>query len=234
MIAVVGEALIDAHLDGDLLRPFPGGGPFNTAIALARLGTPACFLGSISRDRFGRQLEQTLHAAGVDTSGVVRVDAPTPIAIVDSASVEPSYSFYLAGTAHEALQPARLRGAPPSRRSAARRNARARDRSSGRGDCRVRRARGGAANARDRPEHPARDDRGSRRLPERFERLAQRCRAGEAQRCRPLVALPGPQPARRRERLLERGAGCVAITHGSDGAEAWTAFGVGQGPARQT
>ena len=49
VIAVVGEALIDAHRDGDLLRLFPGGGPFNTAIALGRLGTPTCYLGAISR-----------------------------------------------------------------------------------------------------------------------------------------------------------------------------------------
>lgn len=33
MIAVVGEALFDAHLDGEGLRLFPGGGPFNTAVA---------------------------------------------------------------------------------------------------------------------------------------------------------------------------------------------------------
>lgn len=104
MIAVVGEALIDAHRDGDVLRLFPGGGPFNTAIALGRLGVPACYLGAISRDRLGRQLNQTLQAAGVDTGRIVHVDVPTPIAIVDSTSAEPSYSFYLAGTAHEALQ----------------------------------------------------------------------------------------------------------------------------------
>jgi fructokinase len=112
VIAVVGEALIDAHLDGDLLRLFPGGGPFNTAIALGRLGAPACYLGAISRDRFGRQLGQTLQAAGVDTHRIVHVDAPTPIAIVDSTSVEPSFSFYLAGTAHEALQPKDLEDLP--------------------------------------------------------------------------------------------------------------------------
>jgi fructokinase len=104
VIAVVGEALIDAHRDGDLLHLFPGGGPFNTAIALGRLGVPACFLGAISEDRLGRQLEETLRSAGVDTSRVVRVDAPTPVAIVDPTSGEPSYSFYLAGTAHQALR----------------------------------------------------------------------------------------------------------------------------------
>ena len=33
MIAVVGEALFDAHVDGDEFRLFPGEGPFNTAVA---------------------------------------------------------------------------------------------------------------------------------------------------------------------------------------------------------
>ena len=103
MIAVVGEALFDAHLDGDECRLFPGGGPFNTAVALARLGVPVGYLGAVSRDRLGRKLLRTLASAGVDTSLTARVDAPTPIAIVDPAEIEPSYSFYLAGTAHETL-----------------------------------------------------------------------------------------------------------------------------------
>ena len=96
MIAVVGEALIDAHLDGDVLRTFPGGGPFNTAVALARLGTPVCFLGALSRDRFGQLLDGTLRSAGVQTDHVMRVDARTPVAVVDSEhALEPSFSFYL-------------------------------------------------------------------------------------------------------------------------------------------
>jgi hypothetical protein len=46
----------------------------------------------------------TLVSAGVDTSLAVSVDVPTPLAIIDTAAIEPSYSFYLAGTAHEALR----------------------------------------------------------------------------------------------------------------------------------
>jgi fructokinase len=103
MIAVVGEALFDAHMDGDACRLFPGGGPFNTAVALARLGVPVCYVGAISRDRLGRKLLRTLVSAGVDTDVTARVDPPTPLAIVDPAEIEPSYSFYLAGTAHETL-----------------------------------------------------------------------------------------------------------------------------------
>ena len=102
MIAVVGESLFDAHIDGDGFPLFPGGGPFNTSVALARLGIRVCYLGAVSRDRLGERLMAALVSAGVETSRTARVDAPTPLAIVE-AGVEPSYSFYLAGTAHEAL-----------------------------------------------------------------------------------------------------------------------------------
>ena len=43
MITVIGEALVDVHFDGDLIRPHPLGGPFNTAIAFAGLGLPTTF-----------------------------------------------------------------------------------------------------------------------------------------------------------------------------------------------
>jgi hypothetical protein len=33
VIAIVGEALFDVHVDGDELRLFPGEGPFNTSVA---------------------------------------------------------------------------------------------------------------------------------------------------------------------------------------------------------
>jgi hypothetical protein len=51
-----------------------------------------------------------LVSAGVDTSRTARVDAPTPLAIVEAGGIEPSYSFYLAGTAHEALEKTPLSG----------------------------------------------------------------------------------------------------------------------------
>jgi fructokinase len=83
--------------------PVPGGGPFNTAVGLARLGVPVAYLGAVSRDRLGRRLLRTLVSASVDISLTADVDAPTPLAIVDPAEVEPSYSFHLTGTAHETL-----------------------------------------------------------------------------------------------------------------------------------
>ena len=82
MIVVGGEALVDlVDVDG-ALRPAPGGGPFNTAIALARLGVPVGFLACLSTDRYGRTLERELHDAGVDLRYLLRVPAPTPLAVV--------------------------------------------------------------------------------------------------------------------------------------------------------
>ncbi|MFE3098054.1 carbohydrate kinase [Streptomyces sp. NPDC059248] len=108
MIVVAGEALIDlvpvappepgAPLPP--LAPRPGGGPYNTAIALGRLGAPAAFCSRISADGFGDALLGGLAAAGVDTSYVVRGPEPTTLAV---AAVGPDgsagYTFYALGTA---------------------------------------------------------------------------------------------------------------------------------------
>ena len=231
MIAVIGEALIDMHVEGDLLRPFAGGGPFNTAIQLGRLDTPACFLGALSFDRFGRQLEQALRSAGVDTSGVRRVDAPSPIAIVDSASVEPSYSFYLAGTAHEALQPADFAELPahvvalhvgtlalatdppaPAIAEFAEREAELRTLVI---DPNIR-----AAMIPDRAAYLT-----------RFERLARNAGLVKLSAGDLSWLYPDRLPADAARGLLGGGAACVAITHGSDGAEAWTHSGTARIPA---
>src|SRR5438105_108369 len=65
VIVVCGEALIDMVLGADgTRRPAPGGGPFNTARALARLGVPTAFPGHFSDDRFGRLLSDRLAADG--------------------------------------------------------------------------------------------------------------------------------------------------------------------------
>ncbi len=114
MITVAGEALIDLIADpaGDLdrLDPRPGGGPFNVARTIARLGQPVAFLGSLSRDRFGRLL-----TADLDRHRVLRVvqsatDAPTTLAVVDvDPAGIPGYRFYLAGTSAAALEPDQAR-----------------------------------------------------------------------------------------------------------------------------
>jgi fructokinase len=103
VIAVVGEALVDASVDEDALRLHAGGGPFNTAVALARLGVPVTFLSAISTDSLGELLRTTLRDAGVRFGGR-RVDAASPLAIMGTGhDGEAEYQFYLHDTAFEAL-----------------------------------------------------------------------------------------------------------------------------------
>ena len=77
MIVVCGEALIDrlplppplaGEGRGGGPVDSPGGGPFTTARALARLGIPTQFLGRLSTDAFGRQLRDLLDYLDVETS----------------------------------------------------------------------------------------------------------------------------------------------------------------------
>jgi fructokinase len=103
MILVCGEALIDLTPEpGGLYRPCPGGGPFNTAVALGRLGVPVAFLGSVSRDALGRLLADRLAGAGVALRHTIRSTEPTPLAVValsSGAGHENEFSFYMTGTA---------------------------------------------------------------------------------------------------------------------------------------
>jgi fructokinase len=59
-VTVVGECVADAFIDPTRsgsdepsLRVLPGGGPANTAVALARLGAPTRFRARLSQDAFG-------------------------------------------------------------------------------------------------------------------------------------------------------------------------------------
>ncbi|MFF9482419.1 carbohydrate kinase [Streptomyces sp. NPDC014733] len=109
MIVVAGEALIDlvpgprggAAEDGlPALLPRRGGGPYNTAVALGRLGATVGFCSRISRDAFGDSLLGGLSAAGVDARLVQRGDEPTTLAVADiGADGSAGYGFYAGGTA---------------------------------------------------------------------------------------------------------------------------------------
>ena len=100
MIVVGGEALVDLVDDHGLLSPMPGGGPFNTAVALGRLEVPVAYLGTLSHDEYGRLLARLLAEAGVDMSLVRWSDSPTPLAIVHRHDDgESTYTFHLRGTA---------------------------------------------------------------------------------------------------------------------------------------
>lgn len=103
-IVVAGEALIDLVPEdtGPLapLVPRRGGGPYNTAIALGRLGSPTAFLSRISSDVYGEALLDGVRAAGVSTSLVQRGPEPTTLAAATlGEDGSASYTFYVEGTA---------------------------------------------------------------------------------------------------------------------------------------
>lgn len=100
MIVVCGEALIDVIHNGDgTQRAAPGGGPFNTARALARLDVPTAFLGHLSTDAFGRELAKLLQLDGASLRFVTQGSEPTTIAVanVDSDGLA-EYQFLVQGT----------------------------------------------------------------------------------------------------------------------------------------
>ena len=104
MIVVAGEALIDLVPQGAGalagLLPARGGGPYNTAVALGRLGSPTAFCSRISGDAFGDALVGGLREAGVDVSPVRRGSEPTTLAVATvGTDGSAAYSFYVEGTA---------------------------------------------------------------------------------------------------------------------------------------
>ncbi|MFE2301402.1 carbohydrate kinase [Streptomyces sp. NPDC059445] len=104
MIVVAGEALIDLVPQGSGalagLLPRLGGGPYNTAVALGRLGSPTAFCSRVSRDAFGEALLSGLVTAGVDVSSVERGGEPTTLAVATiGTDGSAAYSFYVEGTA---------------------------------------------------------------------------------------------------------------------------------------
>ncbi|MEE4492178.1 carbohydrate kinase family protein [Streptomyces sp. BE230] len=105
MIVVAGEALIDlvpesAGNPSAPLLPARGGGPYNTAVALARLGSPVTFCSRISTDAFGTSLTDRLREEKVALDLVQRGPEPTTLAVaaIDSGG-SAAYTFYCQGTA---------------------------------------------------------------------------------------------------------------------------------------
>ncbi|KAF7032023.1 hypothetical protein CFC21_043252 [Triticum aestivum] len=74
----------------------PGGAPANVAIAVARLGGGAAFVGKLGDDEFGRMLAKILRDNGVDAGGVVfDSGARTALAFVTlRADGEREFMFY--------------------------------------------------------------------------------------------------------------------------------------------
>ena len=80
--------------------PIVGGGPANTAKALARLGLQVDFIDGISTDAYGVTARKELERDGVGLTLALNSDKPTCTATVtlDSAG-SASYEFLIAGTA---------------------------------------------------------------------------------------------------------------------------------------
>jgi fructokinase len=105
-ITVLGECVADAFTEpasasNELaLRVLPGGGPANTAVALARLGTPARFLARLSGDVFGRLFRAHLEESGVDLSYAVAAAEPSTLAVAElDATGQAAFSFHAQNTA---------------------------------------------------------------------------------------------------------------------------------------
>jgi fructokinase len=95
-IWVCGEVLIDILPSG----PVVGGGPANTAKALARLGHDVHFIDGISSDAYGQSAREELLRDGVKLDLALASDKPTCTATVTlDAAGGASYEFLIDGTA---------------------------------------------------------------------------------------------------------------------------------------
>ena len=74
----LGELVIDMfpaevgrrHAEVSAFRPVPGGAPANVAVAAARLGARAAFIGKVGDDPFGHFMADVLAREGVETRGM--------------------------------------------------------------------------------------------------------------------------------------------------------------------
>lgn len=128
MVITHGEFLIDfvptvtgvSLVDAPAFVKAPGGAPANVAVGLARLGTPAAFMGQVGDDAFGHYLAACLAEAGVDGSMLsFSRQARTGLAFVSLRSDgERDFMFYRHPSADMLFEPsdvdahaARLRAA---------------------------------------------------------------------------------------------------------------------------
>ena len=115
-ILVAGESLIDLIVRPDgSVSAHPGGGPYNAARTVARLGGRCAYLGVLSDDRFGRRLSDALVADGVLPDALVTTDLPTTLAVAElDERGAASYRFYFDGTSAPSLTPEQLTGRVPA------------------------------------------------------------------------------------------------------------------------
>jgi fructokinase len=99
VIVVGGESLIDLIARSDELRAVPGGGPYNVARTIARLGRSCAYLGALSTDRFGVLLREGLRDDGVNDRWAPFTEDPTTLAVAQIGETGgATYSFYVERT----------------------------------------------------------------------------------------------------------------------------------------
>jgi len=112
MIAVCGENLIDmvpSEHESNLFEACPGGCPYNSAIAAARLGVPTWFVGKTSNDFLGDKIVAKLRESGVDISQLRRSSQAVTLAFVERDAVgNAQYAFYSADAADRFFYPGDL------------------------------------------------------------------------------------------------------------------------------
>ena len=97
---VAGEVLIDLIPNGNTSKPIVGGGPANTAKALARVGVDTQFIDGISTDEYGLMIKNELITSGIKLDYVKYSDKPTCLAKVSlDKKGSASYEFVIEGTA---------------------------------------------------------------------------------------------------------------------------------------
>ena len=97
---VVGEVLIDLIPDGTERKAVVGGGPANTAKALAKLGVTTQFIDGISSDKYGQMALKELHKDNVRLDFAHFSNKPTCLAIVSLSNTgSATYEFVIEGTA---------------------------------------------------------------------------------------------------------------------------------------
>ncbi len=93
-IICMGDALIDfKETDTLTFKGFVGGSPLNVAVAAARLGESVGFASQISADQFGQAIRSYLQENGVDTSFLLKSDAPSTLAFVGEVHGEAVFDF---------------------------------------------------------------------------------------------------------------------------------------------
>lgn len=111
-IVALGEVVSDIYRnegESQVEMPFtarPGGAPANVAVAAARLGHEAAFVGGVGDDLFGNFILRALEAEGVDTSAVRSCEPPTrtSLAFVEiGEGGERSFTFYRSDPAADEL-----------------------------------------------------------------------------------------------------------------------------------